>query len=171
VADIGNVRVTGGNEWAPILRNVGAAGNKQLHVGILEGASYASDAESKNPPPVASVAFFHEFGCGNNPERSFLRRGLEEHGGEWADALKTLLSGNLEALVKNPDNRIRGALKITGQTAANDCRGYIRDSLLAPLTQERIEAKIRHGQPSNATIPLAFTGALNEAIKSEVVDG
>ena len=165
------VSVTGGKAWEKTISRIGGAADMKLNVGILEGATYASDAEPKSPmPTVAQVAFWHEFGAGRNPERSFLRRGLEEHGQKWSREIQTLLVNRADALASDPRGTVRAALEVAGLGAADDCASYINKSMLTPLSPGRIAAKRRHGQTSNAAVPLAFTGALVEAVKSEVRD-
>jgi hypothetical protein len=167
-----DVRIFGGKEWERLLRRLGDAANMKVNIGILEGSTYASDAEPKKVmPTVPQVAYWHEFGRGRNPERSFLRRGLAEHGAEWNDSIQSLFKSRMEQALRDPRNTVRGILQVVGQIAVDDVKGYINNSMLAPLTAARVKQKIRRGQSSNASIPLAFTGALVEAIKSEVKDG
>src|SRR5262245_46224838 len=63
-----------------------------VKVGFLEGATYPGDGEHAGLP-VATVAFWNEFGTSRAPARPFFRNAIAQHQGEWgqnlADFLKT----------------------------------------------------------------------------------
>ena len=61
--------------WAAILRELDKAKSASVHVGIMEGeAERGDDSEIDN----VALGIIHEYGRGNNPERSFMRSTFDE---------------------------------------------------------------------------------------------
>ena len=61
--------------WTAILREIDKAKSARVHVGIMEGeAERDDDSEIDN----VALGIIHEYGRGNNPERSFMRSTFDE---------------------------------------------------------------------------------------------
>ena len=71
--------------YAETKKRLAEIGKRKVTVGI-HGKDDARGDELTN----VELATIHEFGAGNNPERSFLRRTLDEHGAEYATYAREL---------------------------------------------------------------------------------
>jgi hypothetical protein len=168
---LSNVTIQGGKVWAKAIEGLITAGQGlSLQVGILEGATRSGAAENSYMTP-ASLMDIHEFGRGNNPERSVLRRGLEEHGGEWGQNVSNYVKANAEGAINNPQGTLENALNVAGEIAKSDLQTYINKSLLAPLSPKRIKRKQEAGWESNAAVPLAASGGLLQSFGYKVTKG
>jgi hypothetical protein len=65
-----------------------------VRVGFLEGATYPAMAEGAKGLPVATVAFWNEFGTRNAPERPYFRTMIERKSPRWGVSLGNLLRKN-----------------------------------------------------------------------------
>jgi hypothetical protein len=175
------VTVSGGRRWEAALREIEkVAGNMHARAGILESATYSTGDPSYEGLTPALTAYWHEFGRGNNPERSFIRRAKSERMEAWMTQLKIGMRTSAAALISAPTTALGNLLKSLGEIVAQDIREYVNHADLAPLTErtirEKREGRTFHGlrglfrYTSNAKIPLARTGQMTESIDSELRD-
>jgi hypothetical protein len=113
--------------------------------------------EDTLPITVVEIATFHEYGLGNNPERSFLRATLDKNRSKYfaiaKELKKEIFKGNLEAYV---------ALGLLGEKIKTDCVMRITEGIPPPLTPERIEQKTVNGKAGQ--VALIDTGQLRQSI-------
>jgi len=133
-----------------------ALGGPHVLVGVQGPEATAAHAESELT--VAEVASYHEFGRGNNPERSFIRETFDIKRLEMGMALRPLASqvvaGKMTA---------RRALEIIGMKAQSDIQGRIEEGIDPPLKESTIKRK-------KSSKPLIDTGQLKNSITYEVRD-
>jgi hypothetical protein len=166
-----SVEVEGGEVWKRVLERLGdRTESSHLEVGVLEGATDMADGYSEGAT-IQERAFYHEYGTSRAPERSFIRRGKDDHGAEWADLMRRDLVLNQGRLAEDPDGAVRAAFAAAGEKAADDIKGYINRSLLKPLKPRTIREKLELGFKSFATVPLARTGRMMGAIRWEIKGG
>lgn len=101
---------------------------------------------------VAEIASIHEFGLGNNPERSILRAAFDAHLNEYID-IATNLAGQMVDGLKT----LRQSLEILGLKAQADAVDRILSRIPPPLV-------VRVGG-----VPLKDTGQLSGSIDFKVV--
>jgi hypothetical protein len=155
-------------QWKEIVQKISTeCQDMELHIGILEGATHASDADGSDIDLVF-LGFIHEFGGITMPQHSFLRRGLDEFGPQWLETIKQYLKSNFESFVANPRATFKATLEVAGHNAADDVRNLFYSGLLTPqVSDARLKKKLAN-QPANANNPLVYTGQLAQAIKHEV---
>jgi hypothetical protein len=98
---------------------------------------------------VVEVATYHEFGMGNNPERSFLRA--------WVDLNRTKVQEMMRTLGKK---LIAQAADIVGLFAQSGIQEYISTGPFAELKRATIRRK-------NSSQPLIDTGQLRSSVTYE----
>lgn len=141
--------------YKKFLREVFSKGQTQLEVGVL--ADEGSKKHAKSDLTVLEIATIHEFGLGNNPERSFIRA--------WFDENK---EQNEELLFRLAEQVIAG--KLTREQAMNQAglrfvagiQKRITDRIPPPLKQATIMRK-------GSTVPLVDTGQLKSSITYKLV--
>lgn len=125
-------------------------GENVLSVGFLAGATYPDGT------PVASVAFWNEFGTVNSPPRPFFRTMISDESGSWPALMANA--------VKYTGYDANNALSIVGEK--------IKDDLLASIAGWT--------EPANSSYtiaqkgfnkPLVDTGHMMNSIGYEVKDG
>lgn len=67
-----------------------------IKVGFLNGATYPATADDPDKAglPVATVAFWNEFGTVKAPARPFFRNAIEKNSGDWAEQLGVALKAS-----------------------------------------------------------------------------
>lgn len=113
------------------------------------------DGEAK-PPTVADIATVHEYGLGNNPERSWLRG--------WADEQKAQNEANMkkigQAVVEGKFTAQTG-LERAGNLFVGQIQARIVAGIAPPLTEQTIKRK-------GSSTPLVNTGQMKSAIRFKV---
>jgi hypothetical protein len=105
-----------------------------------------------SPLTTAYIASVHEFGRGNNPERSFLRATIEENKNKYAELEKKLIGRIIDGKITAEQ-----ALELIGQQAKSDVQTKIRTLRTPPNTAETIKRK-------GSSNPLIDTGQLRQSI-------
>lgn len=110
-----------------MLRKISSA--KTVKVGFLEGATYP---DGTSVPMIAAV---NEFGrpSKNQPPRPFFRRMINEHKGEWPQAISKLLKAN--------DYDAKLTLDQEGDAIAGQLRQSIQELVDPPLKPSTIQRK------------------------------
>lgn len=130
-----------------------------VRVGALEGPGKGGTVQGGAPKEgsrgltVADVFSFHEFGLGNNPERSSLNWVMENKQDE-------LLAHSLRLQGLVLDGKMTGeqALSFMGEKILSLVKQRIRDGIPPPLSEARKKQKVRAGKPGNT--PLIDTSQL-----------
>ena len=113
--------------------------------------------EDTAPITVVEIANFHEFGLGNNPERSFLRATIDEKRSVYFGITRILR-----------DEIIRGrktvaeALAILGEKIKSDVQQRITEGIPPALSSMTLEHKTVNGRVGD--VPLIDTGQLRQSI-------
>lgn len=154
-------------------------GRSYVKIGIL-GASALSPAKVRTPDGIVDskvslvdVATFHEFGAGNNPQRSFIRSTMDAH----KDYFRKLLVDQLFYVLagKRP---AKNALAILGEAIQAKMQGVFTDNDWAPLSAATIKHRANRTpsrkKAANETFagtvrPLLDTGQLRRSIRYQVV--
>ena len=125
------------------------------------GASHQESPELT----VAQVAAFHEFGAGDNPERSFMRTTFDENVRAYDQLQRVALGRALDAGVRGGRGAGMGALRREygriGLRMASDMQRKITAGLSPPLQEATIRRK-------GSSKPLIDTGQTRASIDSEV---
>lgn len=114
------------------------------------------DAGTTGGLAVATVASFHEFGMGNNPERSFLRSWFDEKKSDIADMMT-----KSEKAVYKGDITQEQALERLGLRFAAEVQGKIVGGI-PPANAESTVAR------KGSSTPLIDSGHLRSSIKHKV---
>jgi hypothetical protein len=144
--------------YKALFRRLEDAKGLVLTVGVHgpEGAAEHAVEEGEPPLTVADVATIHEYGLGNNPERSFIRA--------WADENK---SQNEQTLLKIGQACVRGRYDATtglnraGLLFVAQIQRRIRAGIAPPLSPVTIARK-------GSSTPLINTGQLWTSIRHKV---
>jgi hypothetical protein len=125
---------------------------QRIHVGI-QGSQAAADHGGLT---TAEVASFHEFGLGNNPERSWLRG--------WFDEKKET---NRQAMVEHAKAVVKGKLQPNQmmERLGQKFVGEIQERISAGIPPELKAATIRR---KGSSTPLIDTGQLRTAVTYKV---
>ena len=128
---------------------------RTVKVGLLsgDGGLPAGDGDKS----LLDVATFHEFGIGNNPERSFVRAWFDENINE-----HKALERKLAKSVVKGQNTIESALEKMGLLLSATMQMRIRGGISPPNVESTIRLK------NGKTTPLINWGTLVAAISHEV---
>ena len=150
------VRVTDRDKgYRALMRRVQkAARGRTVKVGLLSGNGGAPSGDGDKS--LLDVATFHEFGIGNNPERSFVRAWFDENKNEHK-ALERKLA---ESVVRG-QNTVDSALDKMGLLLSATMQMRIRGGIGEDLAESTIERK-------GSSTQLVDTGSLVSAISHEV---
>lgn len=119
-----------------------------LRVGFLEGASYPADKNGKPGLPVATVAFWNEFGTVRSPARPFFRTTIAQQQKTWGDKLgKALAFYNYDGVQ---------ALRALGQSMRDDVEASIQRWSTPPNALRTIRRK-------GFNKPLVHTSVMNRS--------
>lgn len=117
-----------------------------LETGFFKTAMYP------NGTPVASVAFFNEYGTIRTPARPFMRNAIEKNSNKWLNQLKNDCVKNVES---------RTALARLGELVKSD----IMKSITALNAPANAESTIKRKKSSN---PLIDTGFMRRSVTYKV---
>lgn len=134
-----------------------AAEGGETHV--AEGSFSAVDGNRPSPDAgltVAAVGSFHEFGLGNNPERSFIRAWFDER----LTTNQNILARLMKRVVKGKLS-LADALSQFGANAAGNVQARIARGIPPRLAPETIRRK-------GSSKPLINTGQLRNAVSYQV---
>lgn len=151
------IEVKGGEKLQAHLREVIArlggtpAG---LKVGFLEGATYPSDDDTPGLP-VATVAFWNEFGTTKQPPRPFFRNAIKKNSPEWG--------AQLGAALKASNYDARTAMGIMGEVIKGQVVQSIVDTHSPALAPSTIKRK-------GFAKPLIDTGVMQRSVDYTVVE-
>lgn len=138
--------------YKSLVRRIGKMSRKAaiLTVGIHD------DAGSTGGLSVAAVGGFHEFGMGNNPERSFLRSWFDEKEADIADMMTKAEVGVYKGTTTQEQALERLGLRFVGEVQAKIVGG------IPPANDPATIAR------KGSSTPLIDTGHLKSAIKHKV---
>jgi hypothetical protein len=109
------------------LKEIAAKMRGSLEVGFLEGATYSDGT------PVASVAFWNEFGNGSAPPRPFFRTMIAKESPEWP--------ARMAALAKSTNNDGLKMLALMGEDIDGALKQSINDFTTPALAASTIKRK------------------------------
>lgn len=132
-----------------------AAGGRAVTVGVHSGDAGAPAGGGSMS--VGDVATIHEFGLGNNPERSFVRAFADEIKGEANDVEARLVG---EAIVRRGGN-VEDALEKFGLWLVGKMQERIRGGIAPELDPATVARK-------GSSTPLIDTGQLVSSITHKV---
>ncbi|GFE96572.1 hypothetical protein [Gluconobacter sp. Gdi] len=147
------------------------------NIGFLEGAVYPDGT------PLATVAYYNEFGTDRIPARPFMRQAIAKNQDQWPKLLAASLKATRGDLEKALDMT---AERIVGQIQASIEKGtYEPDSPVTNLLKDRFPKReqsgmtpadvwqamrdVRNGATAPAAKPLDWTGDLYQNVNKEVV--
>lgn len=144
--------IKGGDKFERYLRDLATrvARPATLKVGIPANATYPDGTS------VALVAAAQEFGTRSIPARSFMRRTVAEHQGEWPDALAKCL--------KVTDMNAAAALALMGEGIKGQVQQTITEVNAPPLKPATVRRK-------GFSKPLVDTGQMLRSITATVEEG
>lgn len=138
---------------AAVLREIGTrlGPGGAIKVGFLEGATYPATADDPDKAglPVATVAFWNEFGTVKAPARPFFRDYIKKHSGEWPD--------QMAAALKASNYDTRQAFEIMGTIVKDGIVKSIVDTNSPPLSPITIARK-------GFAKPLIDTGVMQRSV-------
>jgi len=139
--------------YKALMRRVGRMSRRTavLTVGIHDDAGAHPMGLS-----VAAIASFHEFGMGNNPERSFLRAWFDEKKAKLQDQMTKSEVAVYKGMVTQEQALERLGLRFAAEVQAKIVGGI--PPALDPATIER----------KGSSTPLVDTGHLKSSIKHKV---
>lgn len=105
--------------------------------------------------PMDELMAVHEFGLGNNPERSFLRAWVDEHYEEILERMANATRAGIGA------GDLYSALKFVGQWGVDEIRKRIWARIPPELNEETVKRK-------GGSTPLVDTGQAVNSIVDEV---
>lgn len=143
--------------WRKLARMV----RSPLQMGVEVGVRGEDAQREGGGPSNVEIAEFHEFGLGNNPERSFIRATIDNN-----VLVYRLLVKGLAKKVYRLKMTERDALTILGMKVKSDIQKRIREGIAPEL---KPATKARKGGKKDT--PLIDTAQLIRAITFHVVRG
>ena len=141
--------------WKALLRRTKKlARQRGVTVGIHDGEGSAPSGDSALS--VADVATIHEFGLGDNPERSFVRAYADEHADEVKAKERELIKGAIKGNRTADD-----VLELLGLWIVSKMQERVRSGISPPNDPVTIAAK-------GSSTPLINFGQLVSSITHEV---
>lgn len=141
--------------WKALLKRTKKLDRRRgVTVGVHSGEGAAPSGDSALS--VLDVATIHEFGLGNNPERSFVRAYADEHSDEVKAKEKELIAGAVKGKRTAED-----VLELLGLWIVGKMQERIRGGIAPPndpVTEDR----------KGSTTPLIDTGQLVSSITHKV---
>jgi len=128
----------------------------QRFIGPVQEGAEAPNPKPRKPMTVGEIAEIHEYGLGNNPERSFIRAWVDENPGKIRAAMTRLL----ESVIKGKRTK-ETAMNAFGLWAAGQMQKRIAAGIAPGLSPVTI---LRKG----SAIPLIDTGQLRASITYQV---
>jgi len=139
--------------WSPAMKEL--LQGRTLKAGIREPKGGRVDSDVSN----VYIGWVHEFGKGNNPERSFLRSTFDENDSKYRSFL-----GRLTVLAAHADGKVD--LDKMGLRVIRDVHRTIRAGISPEVSAARQKRKLK-----GRTTALINTKVLFDAIDYEVRDG
>ena len=137
-------------------------GEGAIRVGILGAEAAAEKIGSGGTTTLVEVAEAHEFGLGNNPERSFLRA--------WFDGMQLeneiLVERVTEQMFQGNLTRKQG-MGLLGAHFVGEIQKFIADRIDPPLRDETIRRKQLAG--TGGDVPLIARGQVRSSITWGVI--
>jgi hypothetical protein len=127
-----------------------------VRVGFLESATYPAKAEGSKALPVATVAFWNEFGTINSPERPYFRDMIERKSPRWGVSLGNILRKN--------DYDARRSLALMGEGIKGQLQRSIIEWTTPPNAPRTVERK-------GFNKPLIHTALMLRSVDYQVIDG
>ncbi len=127
-----------------------------VQVGIFgeKGAETHKDSDGLT---VLEVGAFHEFGLGNNPERSFIRGWVDENESKVVE----FLGKEVERATKNGAEDFDQGLERLGLFCQSGIQARMSQGIPPPLKKATVDRK-------GSTVPLIDTGQLRASITYKV---
>lgn len=139
--------------WQRIQREIRAAKNASVRVGVLADAGQADDGAD-----LVDIAVYNEFGTRRIPARPFVRGAFDQKRRDLSRLKSRLwdqvLAGRLDT---------RRALGLLGQTHEDQIKLYMTELRTPPNAESTIAAKTRAGRIGDN--PLIDTGRLRGSIR------
>ncbi len=123
-----------------------------VEVGIFSGSNREDDT------PMLMIAFVHEFGMQNIPERSYLRAGFDANLDKIQREFEFLLSQVLELKITG-----KSALDLIGASVTTKIQDFLVELKEPPLAESTIRAK-------GSSNPLIDTGQLMNSITWKITE-
>lgn len=140
--------------YKALMRNVGAVrGGSAVKVGILS----RNAGKDHGGVTVLDIAIVHEFGLGDNPERSFIRAWVDENQTEVRKRLRAIAT---RVMFKGADPDTE--MQRFGIWAVAQIKNRIVSHIAPPLAPATVARK-------GSDTPLVDTGVMLSSIASEVV--
>lgn len=143
------------NGYKEVLKSLTSGENPTIKVGVF--GSKASEEHSAGVS-VLDIANFHEFGLGNNPERSFVRGWAEEN----ESAVVGMLKKEIQASVKRRDTSFSRGFDRIGLYCQSGIQQRISDGIPPPLAPSTVKRK-------GSSTPLIDTGQLRSSVTYQVL--
>ena len=131
--------------------------------GVLEGATYTGEDDTKAGQNVAEVAFWNEFGTEHIPARPALRNAIELNKGKWTKEFKDYLK-------QKGSDKIYEALEFVGMIMRFDLVDSIKKNTPPELAESTIMKKEKKGYP-HAQQTLIASGTYAKSISYDLVQG
>lgn len=141
------MELSGGDKLAKALADIGKKMQGSVKVGFLEGATYPDGM------PVATVAFWNEFGTSRAPARPFFRTTISDKASEWGD--------RLAGAAKHYDYDGAKVMGLMGETMAEDIQTSITGWTDPANAESTVSAK-------GFNAPLRDTNLMHDSVKYEV---
>ncbi len=150
--------ITRDRGYLDLLKRVEESKNAGLVVGILDelGGTNVHDGTGLT---VAEIAEVHEFGLGNNPERSFIRAWFDQH----REPCRRVIAAAMKAVVAGKITKVQ-AIEQVGALFVAQIQQRIRSHIPPPLQQATIDRK-------GSDVPLIDKGQLWSSIGFKPTDG
>lgn len=117
-----------------------------------------SDSNREDGTPMLMIAFTHEFGMQNIPERSYLRAGFDANLDKIQREFEFLLSQVLELKITG-----KSALDLIGASVTTKIQDFLVELKEPPLAESTIRAK-------GSSNPLIDTGQLMNSITWKITE-
>lgn len=154
--------VRGGANISRVAKKIAENCAKELHIGILAGATYMGDTDVPAGTPVAAIAAEHEYGGGNGPARPVQGPTAYAQKAKWLKILKRGVKGHIV------DGGVEDALHLVGEVGVKDMVHTIETMTEPALSPETVEKKKKRGR-ANPEKLLVDSGTMEEAYAHEVV--
>ncbi len=135
-----NVRDTD-KGWKKHGRMIKRQAYSQPHVSVGVLGPEAEQAHVETELTVIEVASFHEFGIGNNPERSFIRGSFDAYSQDYKGNMRLLADKVLTNKLTHAQ-----ALKLFGEKALADMKNFMREGIDPPKADGEPSRLKRTGQ-------------------------
>jgi len=122
--------------WKKLGRMLKKQSFRRPHVNVGVLGPEATAAHAHGELTVVEVASFHEFGRGNNPERSFIRATVDGNSSKYVQLVRKLAADVVAGRITE-----KRALEVIGQRVESDIKTRIEDGIPPPLAEVTIARK------------------------------